>query len=166
MRPVPSRRKSKNVPPVPPKKKSTVTSRRGRNYIPSRPVVKNCMHRPVPSSKKKNPSRAVVTNLIYRLVPSWNKKWFLLYRPVPSRKFTPTAPSRPIQATIIFIVLPSRPVLSRPVFNFFPVKHVKTVPSRPVSNITSHEKPWYFALYQRLPDYVPCLLYTSPSPRD
>ena len=94
MRTVPSRRENKNVPPVPSKQKSTVPSRRGRNYMPSRPVVKNHMHRPVPSSKTYIPSRPVVTIFIYRPVPSWNNKVMELYRPVSSRKSHP--PSRPV----------------------------------------------------------------------
>ena len=121
--------------PVPSEKKSTVPSRRGRNYVPSRPVVKNYMHRPVPSGKKiyTVPSRR--DNFYLPSRPVMKKKVIVLYRPIPSRESTPTVPSRPIQVSIIFIILSSRPV-----FNFFPAKHVKTLPSRPVSNIASHEK--------------------------
>ena len=114
MRPVPSRRKSKNVPPVPPKKKSTVTSRRGRNYIPSRPVVKNCMHRPVPSSKKKKP------------VPCRRDKFNLPSRPVMKQKVICTVPSRPVEK-----IHTHRPVPSHPGNHNF---HCFTVPSRPVSS--------------------------------
>ena len=62
------------------------------------------------------------------------------YRPVLSKNFTPTVPSRPVQPTIFSLFF--RPVPSRP--QFFPAKRVKTVPSRPVPNITSHEKPCIF----------------------
>ena len=109
MRPVPSRRKSKNVPPVPPKKKSTVTSRRGRNYIPSRPVVKNCMHRPVPASKKKKP------------VPCRRDKFNLPSRPVMKQKVICTVPSRPVEK-----IHTHRPVPSHPGNHNF---HCFTVPS-------------------------------------
>ena len=100
-----------------PKKEGTVPSRHGRNYLPSRPVVKKYMRRPVPSSKKCMPSRPVVTTFIYRPVvtifiyrPVMKQKVIELYRPVPSRKLAPTVPSRPIQATIISLFY--RPVPS------------------------------------------------------
>ena len=57
------------------------------------------------------------------------------YRPFPSRSFTPTIPSRSANYVFQYFTVPFRPV-----FIIFPAKHVKTVPSRPVSNITSHEK--------------------------
>ena len=76
------RRENKNVPSrAVEKKKSTVPSHREKSYIPSRPIVKNYIHRPVSSSKilytapsrRDNfylPSRPVVTIFIYRPVPS------------------------------------------------------------------------------------------------
>ena len=158
MRTVPPRRENKNVPPVPKKKKGTVPSRREGNYIPSRPVVKNYMRRPVPSSKKKYIytfpsrrynfcllSRPVVTIFTYRR----HDNFYWPSRPVLLEGHC-TAPSRPVEKTHTHRPVRSHPgdynfhyfsVSSRPVFNLFPAKYIKTVPSRPVSNITSHEKP-------------------------
>ena len=107
MRTVSSRREKKNVPPVPSIFFFTVLSRRGRNYIPSRPVVKNYVHRPVPSSKK----------YVYRPVPSWP---FFVYRPVPSWHFLLTVPSRRDS-----FCLPSRPVMKKKVIILY-----RPVPSR------------------------------------
>ena len=118
LRTVPSRRENKNVPPVPSKRKSNVSSGRGRNYLPSRPVVKNYMHRPVPSRQ------------FLFTVPSRRDIFYLPFRPAEKIKFTPTVPSRPIQETIFFIILPSRPV---PSSFFFPPnmsKQYRPVPSR------------------------------------
>ena len=71
MRTVPSRRGNKNESFRAVEKKRTVLSRRERYNIP-RPVVKNYMHRPVPSSKNIEyiPSRPVMTSFICRPVPS------------------------------------------------------------------------------------------------
>ena len=162
MRTASSRRENKTVPPVPSKKKKVLSLPVVKEiiYRPVLSVVKNYMHRPVPWSKNIYtapsrrevfylPSRPVVTIFTSRPVPPWQ---FLFTVPachetkchctVPSRPVEKIhthrpVPSRPIQATIIFIILPSRHVPS----SFFPAKHVKTVPSCPVSNITSHEKP-------------------------
>ena len=147
---VASRRENKNVPSRAIEKKSrTVTSRRGRNYIPSNLVVKYCMHRPVPSSKKIYtvpsrhynfclPSRPVVTMFTYLPVPSWQ---FIFT--VPSRHETKvhcTVPSRPVTEIHTHRPVPSPPgnynfhvftVPARPVFIFFPAKRIKTV-HRPV----------------------------------
>ena len=113
--------------PVQWKTMRTVTSRRGRNYVSSGPVVKPFMRRPVPSSKKNIPSRPVVTVPIFRPVPSRRHNFYLPSRPVmkwkrhcavpsvPSRKLTPTVLSRPIQETIFSIFFPSRLVP----FSFF-----------------------------------------------
>ena len=123
--------KAKMYRPCRRKKKKTLHSRRGRNYSPSRPVVKNYMHRPVPSRQflLTVPSRRDNFFLRSCPVPSRHKKVVVLYRPVPSTKSH--LPSSPVH----YVTVPSRPVCI-----FFPTKHVKTVPSRPVSDITSHEK--------------------------
>ena len=94
------------------KKRNTVPSRRGRNYIPSRPVVKNYMHRPVPSKK-------------YIYIPSRPVETIFIYRPVPSRQFLLTVPSRHDN-----FYLPSRPVMKE--------KCHCTVRSRPVEKIHTH----------------------------
>ena len=62
-------------------------------------------------------------------------------RPVEKIHTHRPVPPRPIQASLIFIYFA---VPYRPVFNIFPAKHVKTVPSRLVSNTTSFEKPLVF----------------------
>ena len=132
------------------KQKCTVPCRR-KKKVPSLPVVEEIMYRPVPSwkiictvpsrrAKKYIPSRPVVTFFIYRPVPSWNKTIIVLYRPVPTGKFTHTVPSHPGICNFHYFIVPSRPV-----FTFFPAKHDKTAASRPVSNITSHEKPCLLA---------------------
>ena len=56
----------------------TVPSRRGNFPLPSRPVVKTCPYRPVPSTKLPLPSRPVKT---------------CPYRPVPPSKTVPTVKS-------------------------------------------------------------------------
>ena len=148
---VSSRRENWNVPPVLSKKKHR--PRRRRNYIPSLPVVKNYMHRPVSSSKKiytvpshreKNclPSRPVVTMCILYTVPCRHQingqsrlvEKIQTHRPVPSN---------PGNYNFHYFNFPSCPV-----FKHFPAEHVKTVPSRPVSNITNHEKPWIWAMHR------------------
>ena len=127
MRIVSSRRKKKTYRPCRRKTKSTVHSRRGRNYIPSRPVVEEIICT-VPSrrAKKYIPSRPVVT--------------IFVYRPVPSSQFLPTVPSRRDNFYLPSRPVPSRhynfryfPVPSRTVFNFFPPnmsKQYRPVPSR------------------------------------
>ena len=128
MRTVPSRRENKNIPPVLSKKKSTVPSRCGRNCVPSRPVVKNYMHRSVPSSKNEYAVPSRRDNFIYRPVPSWQ---FLLT--APSRRDTFYLPSCPVMKQKGHCTVPSRPVeknhTHRPVpshpgnytFYYFPV---------------------------------------------
>ena len=148
MRTVSSRRENKMYRPCRrKKKKSIVPSRRARNYIPPCPVVKNYMHRLVPLSKI----------YIYRPVLSWQflfnvqsrrDNFCLPSRPVMKQKgrCTTVVSSRPVEKIHTHRPAASHPgnynfhyfaVPSRPVFTFFPVKHVKTVPSRPVSDITS-----------------------------
>ena len=88
------------------KKLYTVRFHPEKLWPPSRPVEVKSIYRPVPSWQLYFPSRPVVTIFNHRPVPSWNEKVIVLYRPVPSRKFT-----------------------ARPVFIFVPAKHVKTAPS-------------------------------------
>ena len=129
MRTVPSRRENKNVPPVPSKKKSNVSSRRGRNYLPSRPVVKKYMHRPVPSRQFlfTVPSRRDIFYLPSRPIM---KKKRSLHCTVPSRREISHPPSRPVpsrQLHFHFFTISSRPILS-----FFSGQTCQrgTVPSR------------------------------------
>ena len=151
-RPVPENRNKCTV-PCHREKKSTVPSRRERNYIPSRPVVKNYMHRPAPSSKNIYtapscrdkiylPSRPVVTILL--TVPSRRDNFHLTSRAVVKQKGHCTVPSRPVEKIHTHRPVPSHPgnynfhyftVPSR--LHFFPAKHVKTVPSR-----LEYYKPW------------------------
>ena len=136
---VPSRRAKSIYGPVPSwQHLFTVLSHRDNFYLPCRPVVTIFTYRPVPSWQ------------FLLTVPSRRGNFYLPSRSVMKQKGHCTVPSRPVEkihthgpvlshsGNYISIILPSRPV----VFNFFPAKHIKTVPSRPVSNITSHEKPW------------------------
>ena len=95
MRTVPSRRENKNVPPVPSKRKSNVSSGRGRNYLPSRPVVKNYMHRPVPSRQFlfTVPSRRDIFYLPFRPIMKQKRS---LHCTVPSRREISHSPSRAV----------------------------------------------------------------------
>ena len=123
---------------------------RRKEKVTSLPVVEEIIYRPVPSwkiictvpSRRDNfylPSRRVVTFFTYRSVPSWNKKGHCIVPSRPVEKFHTHRPVPSHLGNYIFIFLPSRPV---PSWVFFPAKHVNAVPSRPVSNITSHELPW------------------------
>ena len=125
--------------PVQWKTMRTVTSRRGRNYVSSGPVVKPFMRRPVPSSKKNIPSRPVVTVPIFRPVPSRRHNFYLPSRPVMKWKRHCAVPSRPVKKTHTHRLVPSHPgnnifhffpIPARPVFIFFLAKHVKIIPSR------------------------------------
>ena len=157
MRTVPSRRENKNIPPVLSKKKSTVPSRCGRNCVPSRPVVKNYMHRSVPSSKNEYAVPSRRDNFIYRPVPSWQflltapsrrDTFYLPSCPVMKQKGHCTVPSRPVEKIHTHRPVPSHPgnynfrYFTVPSSTFFPPNMSKKNPSSPVSNITSHEKPF------------------------
>ena len=96
MRTVPSRRENKDKCTVPCGRKKKKKSLRGRNYIPSRPVVKIVCALTSRRAKIRIPSRPVVTNFIYRPVPSWQilftvsscldtKRSTYCYSTVPSR---------------------------------------------------------------------------------
>ena len=132
MRTVPSRRENKKCTArAVEKKKGTVPSRRGRSYIPPCPVVKTYMHRPVRSSEN---------IYIYRPAPA---RQFLFT--VPSRRDNYYLPSRPVVKQRGYCSVPSRPVekihTHRPVPSHLGIQSFFVLPSRPVSNITSHEKP-------------------------
>ena len=111
------------------KNKCTVPSRREKLCAPSRHVERKNMYRPVPSWQ-----------VLFTVASRHEKKVYCTVPPRPVEKFHTHRPFPSHPRTIIVIILSSRPV-----FNFFPAKRVKTVPSRPVSNITSHEKPWCFS---------------------
>ena len=106
--------------------------------VPSRPVVKTKMYRPVPSKKK-----------CYRHFPSWKKLFTVrprreklyapsrpaeqknIYRPVPLWQFEYTAPSRHETKTSLYCTVPSRRENSHP-------------PSRPVPS-----RQLYFPFFYR-----------------
>ena len=84
-------------------------------------------------------------------VPSRRDDFYLPSGSVMRQKNHCTVPSHPVEKIHTHRPLPSHPgnhnaqyftVPSRPVLSFSPAKHVKTVPSRPVSNCASHETPW------------------------
>ena len=159
--------------PVPSKKQKCTVPCRRKKKVPSLPVVKKVIYRPVqwgriihtvPSRRWQFnyiQSRPVAIIFIYRPVQLWqvlftvpSRRWhfFLPSRLVMKQKGHFTVPSRPVKKIHTHRPVLSHPgnyyfhyftVPSRPVFNFFPAKHVKAVPSRSVSKITNHEKPWY-----------------------
>ena len=100
-------------------------SRREKKNVPSRPEKLHAPSRVVPSTEKQIPSCPIVKGYIYRPVLSW-KKVIVLYRPVPSRNSY--LPSRPVPSSQQSYSFWFRPVHSRR--HFFPAKRVKTVPSR------------------------------------
>ena len=128
------------------------------------------MYRPVPSCKNIFTVPSRYENIIHLYYYSWS---------VPSRREIIHPLSRPAQPAVRYFSL----FWSR--FLFFSAKHVKTGPSRPVSNNTnggvgvrairlelaSTVVFWAFVeilllLHTNFPDFYTCLLYTSPSPRD
>ena len=131
MRTVPSRRENKNVPPVPSKRKSNVSSGRGRNYLPSRPVVKNYMHRPVPSRQFlfTVPSRRDIFYLPFRPIMKQKRS---LHCTVPSRREISHPPSRPVPSRQLHFSFFYHPVPSH--LEFFFRRNMSTryrpVPSR------------------------------------
>ena len=139
---VPSRPvvKTKNVPPVPYKKKKryrpfpswnklyTVPSRRENLSAPSRPVEQKNTYRPVPSWQflLTVPSRR--DNFYFPAGPLMKQKG---HCSLPSRSVEKVHTHRPVLSHAGKYNFQSFPVPFRPVFNLSPAKHFKTVPSRP-----------------------------------
>ena len=102
-----------------------VPSRREKLYAPSRPVEQKINTVPSRRDNFYLPSRPVTKQ----------REVTVLYRPVPSRKFTPpTVPSHPGNYNFHYFTVPSRSI-----FNFFPAKTCQnsTVPSRILSAMES-----------------------------
>ena len=129
-RPVPSWKQKCTV-PCRREKKTTVPSGRGRNYIPSRPVVKNYIHRPVPSSKNMYtvPSRHETKRSLYCTVPS---------RPVEKIHTHRSVPSHPGNYNFHYFTVPSRAVFKNFPPNFS--KQHSPIPSRILPAMKSLEK--------------------------
>ena len=128
-------------------------------HTPNITALKTCVYRPVPSwnticTVPFRPLQSKACTIpfrcekyMYRPVPSCKilpsrpviKKESSLYFTVPSRREIVHPLSRPVPSRQLYIFLICRSDPSRLIF--FPAKHTKTVPSRPVSNISSRVKP-------------------------